>query len=303
VIFASATIAQFTLPAENAFLPRLVGEGDLVAANSLNAANNNLARLAGPVAGGVLVAATGLAGVVVADALTYLLAALLLALVRASGVVEAAVDATAAAARRWRRVWQEWRAGVRVVGRERAVGVVFGVTALTAVGEGVFGVMFVVWVRDVLEGGAPELGALQTCQAIGGLLGGAVGAYAARRVAPERLFGLALLVFGVLDLALFNYPLLFDGLLVGLGLMVLVGIPTVSSYAARTTIVQTHVEDAYRGRVFGSLGTTASLLMLAGTATAGALGGALGPIALLNVQGGAYVAAGLFALVALAPRL
>jgi MFS family permease len=302
VVLVSAVLGQFTRPAENAFLPRLVDEKDLVAANSLNALNNSLARLAGPAIGGGLYATSGLAGVVLVDAASFLVAAAMFALVRVSGAVEAAGDAASAAARRWRRMWSEWRDGLRVVRRERAVGVVFGVTSITSIGEGVFGVMFVVWVRDVLEGGALELGWLQTSQAVGGLIGGAVGAYAGRRLLPERLYGLGLLWFGVVDLALFNYPLLLDGVWVGLALMILVGVPGVSAHAAQATILQTHVEDAYRGRVFGSLGTSASLLMFLGTAFAGATGAVLGPIVLLNLQGGAYVVAGLFVLLALAPR-
>ncbi len=71
--------------------------------------------------------------------------------------------------------------------------------------------------------------------------------------------------------------------------------------AARATIMQTNVDDAYLGRVFGSLGTSSSLLMFVGTLTAGAVGGILGPIALLNFQGGAYVVAGVFVLLMLAP--
>jgi Na+-transporting NADH:ubiquinone oxidoreductase subunit NqrB len=119
---------------------------------------------------------------------------------------------------------------------------------------------------------------------------------------PERSFGLALVAFGVFDLLLFNYPLFLTGVWIGSALMILVGIPTASVYAARTTILQTHVEDTYRGPVFGSLGTTAALLTLVGTGIAGAMGDVLGPIALLNIQGSAYVVAGLFALIALAPR-
>ena len=302
IVFLSEIIDQFTGPAEHAFLPRLVSADDLVAANSLNALNNSLARLGGPALGGALYATTGLTGVVIVDAASFLIAAVLLALVGASGAVAAARDATATAVRRWRRVWLEWREGLAVVRRARAVGVVFSVTAITAFGEGVFGVMFAVWVRDVLDGGPPELGWLQTSQAAGGLIGGVVGAYAGRRLAPERLFGLSLLVFGLLDLVLFNYPLVFGGVWIGSMLMIFVGIPSVSTQAARATILQTNVDDEYRGRVFGSMGTTAALLMLAGTTAAGVAGGALGPIALLNFQGGAYVVAGVFVLVALAPR-
>jgi predicted MFS family arabinose efflux permease len=303
LVFVSETIEQFTGPAENALLPRLVAPGDLVAANSLNALNNSLARLGGPALGGVLYAFAGLGGVVAADVVSFVVAAGLIGLIRASGAVESAGHAAAAAVRRWRRVWVEWREGLDVVRRKRPVAVVFVVTAMTAVGEGVFAVMFAVWVRDVLHGGPPQLGWLQTSQAVGGLIGGVLGAHVARRFTPERLFGLALIAFGVFDLALFNFPLLFDGIWIGIGLMVLVGTPGVFSQAARTTILQTNVEDAYRGRVFGALSTSASLLMLLATTAAGATGGLLGPIALLNFQGGAYVVAGLFVLAALAPRL
>jgi MFS family permease len=302
ILVALSCVEQFTGPAENAFLPRLVRDDELVAANSLNALNNSLARLGGPAIGGALYAATGISGAVLADAASFAVAAVLLAAVRASGAVEAAGDATAAAMRRWRRVWHEWVDGLRLVRRERAITVVFAVRAITAVGEGVFGVMFVVWVYDVLEGGAPELGWLQTSQATGGILGGLAGAWVARRFAPERLFGLGLLAFGVFDLALFDYPLLFDGFWIGIGLMICVGAPGVWATAAQTTILQTHVEDAYRGRVFGSLGTSAALLMLAATTAAGVTGDLLGPIALLNFQGGAYVVSGLLVLLALGPR-
>ena len=302
IVFLLEVVEQFTGPAENAFLPRLVPEADLAAANSLNALNNNVARLGGPALGGALYATGGLGGVVLVDAASFLVAAVLLAAIRASGAVRAAGEATDEVVRRWRRVWLEWREGLAVVRQRRAVRVVFTVTALTSFGEGVFAVMFAVWVRDVLEGGVPQLGWLQSSQAVGGLVGGLVGAYAARRLAPERLYGLGLLAFGIFDLALFNYPLLLDGVWIGSALMILVGIPSVSSQAGRATILQTHVEDAFRGRVFGSLSTSGSLLLFAGTLTAGATGAFLGPIALLNLQGGAYVAAGLFVLAALAPR-
>ena len=301
-VFLLEVIEQFTGPAENALLPRLVREQDLLAANSLNALNNNLARLAGPALGGALYAVAGLEGVVVVDAASFVLAAALLAAIRSSGAVTAAGELEDAVVRRWRRVWLDWREGFQVVRRKPAVRVVFTVTAVTSFGEGVFAVMFAVWVRDVLEGGVPELGWLQSSQAVGGLLGGLVGAYAARRLAPERLYGLGLLAFGIFDLALFNYPLLLDGVWIGSALMILVGIPSVSSQAGSATILQTEVEDAFRGRVFGSLSTSGSLLVFAGTTAAGLTGALLGPIVLLNFQGGAYVAAGLFVLLVLAPR-
>jgi MFS family permease len=64
-------------------------------------------------------------------------------------------------------------------------------------------------------------------------------------------------------------------------------------------LLQRAVRDEYRGRVFGIMGTTSALLQLAGTVIAGVLGGVLGPIVLLNIQGGSYVLMGLLALVVL----
>ena len=48
---AAVALQQFVVPAEEALLPRLVAEDELVPANALNALNNNLAWLGVPVAG------------------------------------------------------------------------------------------------------------------------------------------------------------------------------------------------------------------------------------------------------------
>jgi MFS family permease len=190
-----------------------------------------------------------------------------------------------------------------VIRRSRAVSVIFGVSAATAVGEGIMGVMFLIWIKKVIDGGAPELGWFMSAQAIGGVLGGLAAGWFARRLPPERLYGWGLLTFGLIDLALFNYPLAFSGVLIGLVLIAVVGIPGVASNAARQTLIQADVEDRYRGRVFGALGTTAAALMLVATFVAGAIGEAVGPIAMLNVQGGAYVVSGIAVLLLLTPAV
>jgi MFS family permease len=138
-------------------------------------------------------------------------------------------------------------------------------------------------------------------QAVGGLLGGVVVGHAGRRLSPVHLLGVGAVVFGLLDLALFNYPLVLSGFWIGLVLMILIGLPVVGMSAGMTTLLQSGVRDEYRGRVFGTLSMTSALLRLAGTALAGGLGDLLGPIVLLTIQGGAYIAAGTIALLTL-PR-
>lgn len=81
VALVTSTLGQFFSPAENALLPRLVAEKDLLPANALNTLNNNLARLIGPAIGGVVAGWRGLGGVAVADAATFLVAAGMIALI------------------------------------------------------------------------------------------------------------------------------------------------------------------------------------------------------------------------------
>lgn len=303
VVVLAATLFTFSEPAENAFLPRLVPEAELVQANALNALNNSLARLVGPALGGVLYLAGGLTLVTVADAVTFLAAGLLLALVRVGGRPDRSghVDEPTTAGGALARVGHEWVEGLRSIRRSRPVSVILGVAAATAVGEGIFSVMFLIWVTQALSGGVPQLGWFMSAQAVGGLLGALVIGYFARRFTPERLFGVGLLAFGILDLLLFNYPLVLSGIALGLVLIVLVGIPSVAASSGRQTLLQRDVPDLYRGRVFAALGTTSAALALIATLVAGVVGETVGPIAMLNVQGAAYVISGVVVLVLLAP--
>jgi MFS family permease len=298
--FVQSSISQFFRPAENALLPRLVDEERLLNANSLNALNNNLARLLGPAVGGSVMGLYGISAVVLVDAVSFLAAAGMIALISTSGRIERAGAATTEVAQRaWRKVWREWMEGVTLVRRHRAVALLLGLNGVALLGEGVFSVMFVVWVGDVLGGGSRELGWLMSAQAVGGLLGGVLFGSIADRFSPVRLLGVGSIIFGILDLALFNYPLFVSGIWIGIALIGLVGIPTIGIGAGFTTLLQRAVRDEYRGRVFGIMGTTSALLQLAGTVIAGVLGGVLGPIVLLNIQGGSYVLMGLLALVVL----
>jgi MFS family permease len=298
VAFGQSSVRQFFNPAENALLPRLVGEEHLVTANALNALNNNLARLLGPPLGGAIAAIFSLTGIALADATTFVLAAGMIALISAPGTVErsSSVEPGRVATNSWQVMWSEWLAGLKLVKRDRLVSTLFIMMAIMALGEGIFAVAFVVWISRVLGGGAVEYGWFMSAQAVGGLLGGMVAGYLARRVRLVHLLGYGAVLFGLLDLALFTYPLFVSGLWVGLLLITLVGLPVVSSFSSLNTLLQSRVTDAYRGRIFGALGTTGALLQLIGTLLVGMLGDILHPMAILIVDGCAYVVAGLFVL-------
>src|SRR4051794_16146258 len=80
VAAVQSALSAFSLPAESSLLPTLVPDDELVSANAMNALNNRVGRLAGLPLGPVLYATGGLGAVAVADAATFLGAAVLLAL-------------------------------------------------------------------------------------------------------------------------------------------------------------------------------------------------------------------------------
>ena len=103
----------------------------------------------GPAIGGLLLATWGLSSVVIADALSYLLAAVLIVLIAAPPFVRTVKDSDRVNTVRakFTGVWTEWVAGLRLVASERALASVycFG-TALFA--DAIMSALLVVFVQD-----------------------------------------------------------------------------------------------------------------------------------------------------------
>jgi MFS family permease len=335
VIAVEATLAQLNDPARNALVPTLVPGDDLVGANALIGLNANLARLAGSPLGGILVEVAGLPGLVIGDAASFLLGAALIGLVRpgtaerarsnppsrsegprrgsvADGDAEgfrlstAPVQGAAAkgagaegAGAETRGVVGEWVDGLRVVAGDRELVWGLVVNGLAAVAQGIFTVLFVLFVTRVLDGDGADVGLLRGVQAIGGLLGGAVVVGLARRLEPGRLLGISLLVFAVVDLAIWNGPMVTTSDWLYLGLFVAAGIPGIGFLTGLTALVQERTEDAYLGRVFATYYGAFNGLMALGILLAGLLGDAVGVVPVLNGQAGLYLLAGLVAVATL----
>lgn len=299
VLLASSCLEQLFQPAEVALLPNLLegGEAQLVPANALSAMNRQLARIVGPAIGGVAIAVGGLAAVTIVDAASFLIAAALIVAIRASRSFAAHTDADApppaSADSAWRRLAGEWRSGLDLVWHTPVLQALLVFVVITQVGEGLTATLFVPWVTDALHSDAAGYGALLSTQAIGGLLGAfAIGRFGARSN-PMRLLVAGALVFGSIDLVLFTYPLIYPFIGPAFVGMVIVGVPTAALGTGLTTIQQTKAPDTHRGRVVGSIGAVGAIGSLVGAIAAGLLGEVVPVIALLVVQGGGYVLAGL----------
>jgi len=138
-------------------------------------------------------------------------------------------------------------------------------------------------------------------QGIGSVIGSFALVAISARVAPAPLIGWTALLFGAIDLVIFNAPGFGATFTVVAALFLLVGLPGAMTFPTMFGVIQASVPDEYRGRVLGAMGTTASLLALVGLGIGGALAAPLGTVLVLNVQGLGYAIAGATMLVLL-PR-
>lgn len=290
VAILQAAIGQFFIPAKGALLPRLVGEDDLVPANALNSVSDNLTRLVGPALGGALYGLVGLPTVVLIDATSFAVSAALLALIAVPAAPRQARD-DADPARGALAVWGEWVAGLRLVGRDRLLTGLFLMLGIAMINEGVLVSLLVPFVKDVLGGGAAQLGWLLSAQAIGGLAGGVLIGKLGKLMPPLRLIALCGMLDGVLLIGIING----GSITLALVLMALAGIPVVGFFVSMQTLAQQRTEDRFRGRVFGAVGTVAAAMTLLGILIAGLVVDRLGIVTTMTLGAGLYIVAGLLA--------
>ena len=232
----------------------------------------------------------------IGDAVSFLLGAGLIGLVRPTTLDQAGSSPHArpaeATAVEPRGLVGEWVDGLRVILGDPGLRWGLVVNGLAAVAQGIFTVLFVLFVTRVLGGDGGDVGLLRGVQAVGGLLGGVVVVGLARRLQPGRLLGISLLVFTVIDLAIWNGPALTTGEWLYLALFVAAGIPGIGVLTGLTALVQERTGDAYLGRVFATYCGTFNGLMALGMLLAGLLGDAVGVVPVLNGQAGLYLLAG-----------
>jgi MFS family permease len=267
VAFLESAAGQFFAPASGALLPRLLrSPDDLPAANALFAQGAAVAQLVGPSIGGILIVWLGLPPLVLLDSASYALSAALVSLVAVAPGPRPLPSARAETA------WRDWLDGVHLVRRGRPLAGLFCLTVPMVLAEGVWHALLVVFVADVLQVGAMGYAWMRTFQGVGSLLGGAVVAVVAHRVALPALISGGATLFGLLFLAMASTSL-YAVVLVAYALT---GVPGVAWRVGTRTLLQRETSDAYLGRVLAAYGTLQTAFFLAGQLAAAALGAAVG---------------------------
>lgn len=321
VIGVQSALAALFDPAKNALLPTLVPPADLVSANALTGLNNNLGRLVGGPLGGLLLAGGALPVIVLVDAASFVAAAFLIATVPTTSA--RTVGAGAGSERRERVIRRSLagpgnqrtprgvrrapgkrrirgalsQRGIREALRERGVLGTLVSMALAGAAQGIFVVLFVVFVARLLHGDAAETGLLRGVQAVGSIVAGAALAVVGRRAGVRRsgagwLVAGSAVVFGVVALVTWNLPAVTVAEPVYVVLFAAVGAPGLVMAAGWTTGLQERAAAGALGRVLSVAGAVTAAGQAAGMVAAGALTDRVGLLALLNAQGVLYLLAG-----------
>ena len=278
VIFPLASLfglsSTLLRPALQALLPSLARTPEeLIASNGAASTIEGLATLVGPLAAGVLIAATGPGAVFTFAAVALLAAALLFARVS----VEGRMLTAATGARSLRRALL---AGFNMVLRSRKPRLVAGLMLAQKFVRGCLNVLIVVTAFRVLHSGPGGVGYMTAAIGVGGLIG-AFGALALVRRRLATPFGLALIVWGLPIALVAPRPYLAGSLV----LLALVGAANSVEDVAGFTLLQRVVPDELLTRVLGVVWGLAMGSLALGSITAPAMVSAIGPRPALVVVG------------------
>jgi MFS family permease len=204
------------------------------------------------------------------------------------------------------KVVADWRAGLGVVRDDRVLSVLMGAWVINFLADGVFVTLSLSpLVLDVLGGTPEQVGWLGSAQAVGGLTAGMIVVRLGHRMSKRLLLGGGMLGLGLSDLGTANARLVAPAgtpaVGVAMGFMGAAGLPAMMASTGRLTIVQEQVADAYRGRVFGAMGSAVGLALVIGLAAGGLLGDHFGIVAMLSFAASLRAAGGLLVFVVM-PR-
>lgn len=274
-------------PALQAMTPTVVGTGPLLSsANSLTSASGGIVRLVGGPLGAILLAACGIRTLIVADSLSYVMAAIAMILTSRSShrLAVRRAEGTAAA----RHLASDLRHGARALRSQPAAWPLLPVTVIYLAANASLSALLIPLGIERL-GGGERTGLLLSCLGVGFLLGAPAIRVLIDRIQPRNLLTVTLAVTAC------GYFVLFSSvsLATALPAAVIIGAFGSMSLVVPQTTMQRLIPAAVLGRV--------SALFLTGEAAATLAGAVAGPF--LAQAAGTAGASGLETVAAVASLL
>jgi MFS family permease len=291
VAAVQAAFTSLTTPAQQAVVPVIVDAGGLPRANAIIEMASNVARLAGSPLGGALLPVLGLRGLVLGDIASFVVSGAVLAGLRTA---LARTDRPSASPR-----VGPLTAIVEGAHAIRGSSILYGaliISFVSAVAQGLFLVLFVLFVLRALHAGDQLVGLLRGVQAIGGVLGGLLVAAQLKNSSPRALTICGLTAFACISAVCWNSPRLTMAAWWYVTLFILVGVPATVFSTGLITGTQQASQPDLRGRILSLLAVADALGQGIGILAAGELSSFTPLAVLLNAQASCYLTCAIVAL-------
>lgn len=281
-VFCLNSLNTFLQPAQFSVLPEIVDRDLLASASGLFTTVRGMADFVGSALAGFVVAAAGAAWGIVADAASFVVAALAFAL--APLPPRATLPAPASRDRRpgW---WRDLRDGWRAMTEQPVVRALVFLSVLINVAS-FLGPLYPALVSQRLHGGAAAYGTIEAVGVVGGMVGGALSGALERRIGAGPLLAVGWACSGLCTIAMATSPWLPLTAACQAGGAFGLTAGGVASGAIRQVLVP----PEYRGRVGGIAGSLAVVAIPLSALAGGWLADKVG-VTVMFAAGGAWVLA------------
>ena len=259
----NGVVMAFDAPARQSIVIELVGKANLFNAIALNSVAFNSSRIIGPALAGILVAGIGMSGCFYINGISFLAVIVALYSIR-TGHLHIPVKSQGA--------FRDLIDGLNFIRNNRLILALIGIVGVVSLFGVAHVVLMPVFANDILNVGIKGLGVLMSAAGAGALFGALILArlgdfkYKGKLLISSAMaFSLSLVVFSLSK----NYFLSIFAL-------ILVGFSSVTAIALVNTLLQTKVEDRFRGRVMSVFMITFAGMMPFGNLIAGGLAHTMG---------------------------
>jgi predicted MFS family arabinose efflux permease len=233
--FTVGLAQSFGGPAYSALVPTLVGREDLRNAIALNSIQFNLARVVGPMLGGIALNKLGAAWCFGLNGLSFVAVIISLLMIRVSFVPEKTEDS----------VIESMREGIQFIRRREGMISLVALAFLLTLLSYPLITFLPVMARDVLHGGSNTFTLLLCLSGLGSVTGALLVAGVQDRIGQAKH---ALLIMGLLGALMAGFGASKDVALSSV-LVFGAGASLMIVFASNSSLVQLNVRDAMRGRV------------------------------------------------------
>ncbi|HLG65470.1 MAG TPA: MFS transporter [Ktedonosporobacter sp.] len=281
-VFLINTLNTFLSPARFSIMPEIVGLDLMATASGLSSSAGQVASLIGSALAGIVIFIVGAAWAVAIDAFSFACAAICIAIAHLPLKQPISPDDGSRSS-----FWQEILSlfptigeGWKTIAKKPLLRAVMLIAILINVAT-FMGPLIPALVRQRLHGGAEVYGLLEAGSVVGAILGGVLAGLIERRIGAGRLLIIGWALSGLCTIGVaFSTSVPFTVLLeFGSSLCMLLG--TISVEASLPALVP----EEYRGRLFGTIGALAVLLIPLSALLGGWLTDLLGVVPLFAFGG------------------